>query len=101
MENNQTHRESLMNLMMKDVEQQYNAMHLLPCLWLTDAILTSRERKRRIVEGDEVVIKEGKLTDCNDLPTHEIVRCESNRSGTYQQIVVKDLNSHLISNVRI
>ncbi len=51
-----------------DLHARQTHLYPLAAIWFTDnPIMTSRERKVRITEGDEVCIKDGQLIDCNEL----------------------------------
>lgn len=94
-------RPDLVHSMMQEVEYIYNRMWERPCIYLDEPILTSLERKRRLTVGDLVYVNNGEISDCYNRPTHRIIKCESNESGTYKIITALDPFNNISVKIRV
>lgn len=52
-----------------------NKVHPLTSVWLPTSLITEKERTIRIRKGHRIKVVNGKLEDCIDEPTHEVLEC--------------------------
>lgn len=76
-------------------------LYPIAAIWLDKAVITSKERKCRIVAGDEICIENGQIINCSGKPTHRITKCYATITGYAPELAVLNLSTHEIETIKL
>lgn len=71
----------------------------LNAIWIEKGLVTKNGKVYRIAPGDFITIKDGKLIDSNDDPTHVITSCNGNIANTELFIVCADVKTFQLQKI--
>lgn len=72
----------------------------LTAIWLNAPLLTANGIRRRITEGDQVLVTNGELKDCMNKPTHQITGCYGKPTSDFS-ITLIDLKTQELTKISI
>jgi len=88
----------------KEMAESYNKIMPLEAIWITNpAPIIEGGKKARLTEGMKLKVVDGAIVDMKEgeIPTHIITSCKGNVMGTVLIMVVMDLKTQELTEIKL
>lgn len=93
-------RTSLFDTLFNAAISPYTKEMKLAAIWVTPPVITANGKTARITKGDLIKACNGRLIDCHDTPTHEVIECMGTLADVGNYFLAKNILTNEIEKIK-